>query len=258
MGDLMKNLGIAFVALFLLVAGGFYIKKYQGIAETTAMIQEVKWDIKKGKENKKVDLAFQLFNKKSNAIRGVNDQLRAVVVDENLGEIQEVKPIFIGSGSYKITQKIEKSKEYTVFLYEDHNKTESSFSKKNFGEKNKNKPKGLVGDTILTKKIGDHQVSLLFGALHPNEAATLTFQFQAKKGEKLKIGSHRGVKSTLSIVDEEREHFIYGVPFHVEEQLQYRITFPQEGTYKIWGTFYLNDKKYKQEFIVQVQKRKNS
>lgn len=131
----MKNLGIAFVALFLLVAGGFYIKKYQGIAETTAMIQEVKWDIKKGKENKKVDLAFQLFNKKSNAIRGVNDQLRAVVVDENLGEIQEVKPIFIGSGSYKITQKIEKSKEYTVFLYEDHNKTESSFSKKNFGEK---------------------------------------------------------------------------------------------------------------------------
>lgn len=116
----------------------------------------------------------------------------------------------------------------------------------------------MVGDTILTKKIGDHQVSLLFGALHPNEAATLTFQFQAKKGEKLKIGSHRGVKSTLSIVDEEREHFIYGVPFHVEEQLQYRITFPQEGTYKIWGTFYLNDKKYKQEFIVQVQKRKNS
>ncbi len=125
---------------------------------------------------------FSCLTKKSNAIRGVNDQLRAVVVDENLGEIQEVKPIFIGSGSYKITQKIEKSKEYTVFLYEDHNKTESSFSKKNFGEKNKNKPKGLVGDTILTKKIGDHQVSLLFGALHPNEATTLTFQFQAKKG----------------------------------------------------------------------------
>ncbi len=42
----------------------------------------------------------------------------------------------------------------------------------------------------------------------------------------------------------------------MEEQLQYRITFPQEGTYKIWGTFYLNDKKYKQEFIVQVQKAK--
>ena len=60
-------------------------------------------------------------------------------------------------------------------------------------------------DSVLTK-IGD-EVSLLFGALHPNEPVTLTFQFQAKKGEKLKLHSERGEVESLYIVDETKENF---------------------------------------------------
>ena len=51
-------------------------------------------------------------------------------------------------------------------------------------------------DSVLTK-IGEYEVSLLFGALHPNEPVTLTFQFQAKKGEKLKLHSERRSRVTL-------------------------------------------------------------
>ncbi|MCU4765671.1 hypothetical protein OCF65_05055 [Bacillus toyonensis] len=260
-GDFLKNLVIGLVALVLIVAGGFYIKKYQETVETVGDVQEVKWDVSNGKGNDKVDILFQLLNKKNNEVRGVNDQIRAVIVDEQLKHIQQIKPTFAGNGSYKLSSKIAKDEAYTIFLYEDKNKSVESFAKTDFGrekeEKNKKKV-NLPVDSVLTKKIGEHEVSLLFGALHPNEPVTLTFQFQAKKGEKLKLHSERGEEETLYIVDETRENFLYAMPVDTDEQLQYRITFPAQGTYKLWGTFHINGKKYEKDFIVQVQKRKNS
>ena len=59
---------------------------------------------------------------------------------------------------------------------------------------------------MYLQKIGSMKF-LLFGALHPNEPVTLTFQFQAKKGEKLKLHSERGEVEALYIVDETRENF---------------------------------------------------
>ncbi|MGN4423796.1 hypothetical protein ACTFQN_08100 [Bacillus cereus group sp. MYBK30-1] len=262
-GDVLKNLVIGLIALVLIVAGGFYIKKYQETVETTGDVQEVKWDVENKKGNEKVDISFQLLNKKNNEVRGVNDQIRAVIVDEQLKNIQQMKPTFAGNGSYKLSSEVAKGEGYTIFLYEDENKSMESFSKQDLGEGKKDKSKDnskkkLPIDTVLTKKIGEYQVSLLFGALHPNEAVTLTFQFQAKKGEKLKLNSGRGEVDSLYIVDETREHFLYAIPVDTDEQLQYRITFPEEGTYKMWGNFYINGKKYEKEFTVQVQKRKNS
>ena len=75
---------------------------------------------------------------------------------------------------------------------------------------------------------------------------------------KLKLHSERGEVESLYIVDDKRENFLYAIPVDTEEQLQYRITFPVEGTYKMWGTFYINGKKYEKEFVVQVQKRKTA
>ncbi|WP_142307519.1 hypothetical protein [Bacillus pseudomycoides] len=258
-GDCLKNLVIGLIALLFIVAGGFYMQKYKGTTATVGDIREVKWDMKNRKGNEKIDITFQLFNKNNNEIRGVNDRIRAIIVDEQLKGIQRITPAFAGNGSYKLSSGKTKDKAYTIFLYEDHGKTEQFFSRKNFGEEEKEKKqKNVIEDTVLTKKIGDYQMSLLFGALHPNEAATLTFQLQIKKGESVKFNSNTGEQATLYIIDEKREHFLYAVPVNEEEQLQYRITFPEEGTYKIWGTFYINGKKYEKEFILQVQKRKNS
>ncbi len=75
---------------------------------------------------------------------------------------------------------------------------------------------------------------------------------------KLKLHAERGEVEALYIVDETRENFLYAIPVDTEGQLQYRITFPTEGTYKIWGDFYINGKKYEKEFIVQVQKEKTA
>ncbi|WP_141540435.1 hypothetical protein [Bacillus cereus] len=258
-GDDLKNLVIGLVALLLIVAGGFYMQKFKGTKETAGDIREVEWEIKNRKGNEKIDITFQLFNKNNNEVRGVNDRIRAIIVDEQFKKIQQINPAFAGSGSYKLSLSGMKDKGYTVFLYENRGKTEQSFSKKSFGEEEKEKiQKKLIGDTVLTKKIGDYQMSLLFGALHPNEAATLTFQLQMKKGESVKFSSGTREQGELYIVDEKREHFLYAVPVNEEEQLQYRITFPEEGMYKIWGTFYVNGKKYEKEFILQVQKRKSS
>ncbi|WP_459501563.1 hypothetical protein [Bacillus sp. C1] len=259
-GDGLKNLVMGLIALLLIVAGGIYMQKYKGTKETAGDIQEVKWDMENRKGNEKVAITFQLFNKDNNEIRGVNDHIRAIIVDEQLKGIQQITPAFAGSGSYQLSASgMKEGKGYTIFLYEDYDKTEQFFSKKDFGGEGKaQKQKGLTKDTVLTKKIGEYEMSLLFETLYPNEAATLTFQLQMKKGERVQFSSRTKEHATLYIVDEKREHFLYAVPVNEEEQLQYRITFPEEGTYKMWGTFYINGKKYEKEFILQVQKRKSN
>lgn len=96
-----------------------------------------------GKGNEKVNISFQLLNNKNNEVRGVNDQIRAIIVDGQLKHVQQMKPTFAGNGSYKVSSKIAKDEGYTIFLYEDKNKSVQSFAKKDFGkemdEKNKKK-----------------------------------------------------------------------------------------------------------------------
>ena len=71
----------------------------------------------------------------------------------------------------------------------------------------------------------------------------------------MKLHSERGEVEALYIVDDTRENYLYAIPVDTDGQLQYRITFPAEGTYKIWGDFYINGKKYEKEFIVQVKEK---
>ena len=147
-------------------------------------------------------------------------------------------------------------------MYEDENKSMESFLRKIFGEekKEKNKDKNRKRNylSICTYKKYRRASSVsLFGALHPNEATTLTFEFR-RKGEKLKLNSGRSEVNALYIVINKREHFLYAIPVDTDEQLQYRITFPEEGTYKIWGDFYINGKKYKRSLVYKCKNEKTA
>lgn len=257
----MKNLVIGVTALLLIVIGGFYMQKYKNVAKTTSKVEEVKWDIKNEKGNKTASIKFQLYNRSGGEVLGINDRISAVITDKQLKNIQHIKPQFTGNGTYKISYKLGKEGEYTVFLYEDNGKTTKQFAKKNFtkGEKELKVQPVFKTDTLLTKDIGGYKTSLLFRTLYVNEAATLTFQFQTEEREKLRLRSNAGEQASLYIVDNERKNFLHAVPVSEEGgQLQYYMTFPAEGVYKMWGTFYINGKKHKQDFTLQVNKRKES
>ncbi|MEH7462900.1 hypothetical protein V7166_12695 [Bacillus thuringiensis] len=257
----MKNVIIAVIALLLIVLGGFYMKKYKNSEETTGQIQQVKWQLHDIDVNEIANIIFQLQNKKGAEIRGVNDHIRMFIVDKQLTQSYQVRPTFVGNGSYKATQQFKKEGEYTIFLYEETGDTTKQFAEKNIVVGNKvveKKKNPIAVDTVLTKNIGPYKTSLLFRTLHPNEEETLTFQFQIGKGKKIKFRSNTGERAELRIVDGGRQHFLYVVPSNDAEQLQFRVTFPSEGIYKIWGTFYIDGKKYEEQFTLQVQKRKDS
>lgn len=257
----MKNLVIGMIALLLIVIGGFYMQKYKNVAKTTGKIEEVKWDIKNKESNQSVNIKFQLYDQGGDEILGVNNHILAVITDEQLQIIQHITPRFSGNGTYQMSYKPKKEGTYTVFLYENDGETVKQFAKKNFikGDKQLKTKPVLKTDALLTKDIGEYKASLLFRTLYENEAATLTFQFQTEEREKLRLRSNAGQQASLSIVNHERKHFLYAVPVSEEGgQLQYYITFPEEGIYKIWGTFYINGKKHEQEFTLQVKKRKES
>ncbi|CAG9611714.1 hypothetical protein BACCIP111899_00886 [Bacillus rhizoplanae] len=256
----MKNLIIGIIALLLIVLGGFYMKKYKSSEETTGQVQQVKWQLDDIDVNKTAHITFQLQDKKGNEIRGVNDHIRIFIVDKQLAQSYQMRPTFAGNGSYKTTYQFKKEGEYTIFLYEEIGNTTKQFAEKNIivGNKEEKKQRPIAVDSVLTKNIGTYKASLLFRTLHPNEEETLTFQFQMEKGQKLKFRSNTGERAALRIVDEKKQHFLYVVPVNDEGQLQFRVTFPSEGIYKIWGTFYINGEKYEEQFVLQVQKRKDS
>ena len=83
-----------------------------------------------------------MLNNKNNEIRGVNDQMRAVIVDGQLKTYNKLNPHLQGTGHISYLQN-SKDEEYTIFLYEDKNKSVESFARKNFGrtkeENNKKK-----------------------------------------------------------------------------------------------------------------------
>lgn len=256
----MRNLVIGVIALLFIVLGGFYIQKYKSTATTTNEVGKVKWDIQNAKINERVTSTFQIYDGNDNEILGVNDRISAIITDKQLSTIQHITPQFAGKGMYKISYELKKEGEYTVFLYEDNGKTTKQFAKKSFtvGEKGAEKEKVLAADTVLTKDIGGYQTSLLFRTLYSNEAATLTFQFQTEKREDLRLRSNADEHSFLYIVDDKKNHFLYAVPISEEGQLQYYITFPSEGVYKVWGTFYIDGKKYEKVYKLQVRERKES
>ena len=90
-GDVLKNLVIGLIALVLIVAGGFYIKISRKRRDcrrcSGSKVGCFKW-----KGNEKVDIVFQLLNNKNNEIRGVNDQMRAVIVDGQLKTYNKLNP----------------------------------------------------------------------------------------------------------------------------------------------------------------------
>lgn len=86
----------------------------------------------------------------NNEVRGVNDQIRAVIVDGNLKNIQQTKPIFAGNGSYKLSSDVAKGEGYTIFLYENENKSVESFAKKDFGEEKRRQTRTRIKRNYLS------------------------------------------------------------------------------------------------------------
>ncbi|WP_028400440.1 hypothetical protein [Ectobacillus panaciterrae] len=262
----MKKSTIGIIIVFLVFLAGFYLQKHGSFsfgAKTASVVDDaqVSWDVETGKTKGEQKVTFTLLDEKGDQLRGLNDQIQnqihALVVDDTLVHYEDIQPTFLGKGTFTFSHKLEKP--HTIFLFLEDDQTREQIARKEIAVKeesktDKNKRK-LALDALLTTKIGPYEASLIFNALKPKRQEKLTFQFQTK--DVVRFQSPSGQPSRLLIVDDQKKHFLTAVPAqgNSSNQLQFSLTFPEEGHYKLWGTFYINGKAYEKSFVVQVVKQ---
>lgn len=261
----MRNITLGMTVLFLVLLVAAYVHKQGGIGtERTISLakDEVKWDVENAAVNKKTKISFSIRDEKGEGLRGLNDEeqneIRAVIVPPDMKDYIEIQPVFLGKGAFMFSYIFKQKGEYAVFLYNKNKNLQHSFANTKImigeaKEQNTLKRRVLESDSLLTTEIGPYETSLVFHALRAGKTETLTFQFPHKKGA-LHFRSNSGELSSFLFVDAAKHSLIYTVAQDNEggNKLSLSVTFPEEGLYKMWGTFYINGREYKRAFVVQV------
>lgn len=254
--------------LFLVLLVAAYVHKQGNGTERTVSLMKsgVEWEVEKAAVNKKTKVSFIIRDDKGEGLRGLNDEkqneIRAVIVTPDMKEYIEIQPSFLGKGAFMFTYIFKQKGEYAVFLYEKNKNMQQSFANTvitigQASEQHSEEKRILVPDSLLTTEIGPYKTSLVFNALRAGGTETLSFQFLDKKGE-LRFRSRSGELSSFLFVNESKRSLVHTVAQDQEgrKELSLSVVFPEEGLYKMWGTFYVNGRKYHRDFVVQVGSKK--
>ncbi len=239
---------ICFVLLagFYLQRQGLFVFKTTGIHEGA----EIVWG---NKTNHTLD--FTLHSDKKKELRELSNRARnemyVFIVDETVEHYERVKPTYYGNGQFTFSYELPKAA--AAFVYMENDESTENIGYKKLTSSSEKRENILRPDPILTTKIGLYDVSLIFNTLQSEQPELLTFQF-AQKG--LRFTSITGQLSRIWAVNEETDEFTTAVSSE-KETMEFSLRFPREGTYKIWGQFYINGKEFRKSFVVNVtEKRK--
>ncbi len=264
----MRNITLGMTALFLVLLVAAYIHKQGSGTERTVSLMKsgVEWEVENAAVDKKTKISFIIQDDKGKGLRGLNDEkqneIRAVIIPPDMKEYIEIQPSFLGKGAFMFTHIFKQKGEYAVFLYEKNKNMKQSFANTRVtigqdSEQHSEKKQTLVPDSLLTTEIGPYKTSLVFDALRVGRMETLTFQFSDKEGN-LRFRSKSGESPSFLFVNESKRSLVHTVAQGQEEkkELSLSVIFPEEGLYKMWGTFYINGREYHQAFVVQVGSKK--
>jgi len=264
----MRNITLGMTVLFLVLLVAAYIHKQGSGTERTVSLMKggVEWEVENAAVDKKTKISFIIQDGKGKGLRGLNDEkqneIRAVIIPPDMKEYIEIQPFFLGKGAFMFTHIFKQKGEYAVFLYEKNKNMKQSFANTRVtigqdSEQHSEKKQTLVPDSLLTTEIGSYKTSLVFDALRVGRMETLTFQFSDKEGS-LRFRSKSGESPSFLFVNESKRSLVHTVAQDQEEKkvLSLSVIFPEEGLYKMWGTFYINGREYHQAFVVQVGSKK--
>jgi len=260
----MRNITLGMTVLFLVLLVAAYVHKQGSGTERTVSLMKsgVEWEVETAAIGKKTKVSFIIQDDKGKGLRGLNDEkqneIRAVIVPPDMKEYIEIQPSFLGKGAFMFTHIFKQKGEYAVFLYEKNKSMQQSFANTRItigqdSEQQSGEKQILVPDSLLTTEIGPYKTSLVFDALRVGKMETLTFQFP-DKGGRLRFRSESGELPSFLFVNESKRSLVHTVAQDQEgkKELSLAVTFPEEGLYKMWGTFYVNGREYHRDFVVQV------
>lgn len=215
------------------------------------------------KANEETELTIQITDKAGTPVNDfeVNHEklLHLIIVDHDLSYFSHIHPEFQGNGKFTVKTSFPTGGEYKVFAdFIPAGGASTTLSQWVKVEGKEGEHGAITADSKLVKEVDGKVVELSLSSANAKEDVTLTFNIQDAKTKQGidNLEPYLGAVGHVVILSEDAEKYLHVHPLDEKAtgpKAQFGTSFPQSGTYKLWGQFQHNGEVFTVPFVVDVK-----
>ncbi|MDQ0111114.1 hypothetical protein [Paenibacillus harenae] len=215
------------------------------------------------KANEDTELAIQITGDDGKPINDyeVNHEklLHLIIVNHDLSFFNHIHPEFQGEGKFTVETSFPAGGEYKVFAdFIPSGGANLTLSDWVEVEGKEGEHADITPDTNLIKEVSGKEIELALSGMKPKEEITLSFTIRdsvTKEGIS-NLEPYLGAVGHVVILSADAESYLHVHPLDEKATgpvAEFATTFPQSGTYKIWGQFQHNGEVITVPFVVEIK-----
>lgn len=215
----------------------------------------------KAKED--TELAIQITDDDGNPVNDyeVNHEklLHLIIVNHDLSFFNHIHPEFQGDGKFTVETSFPSGGEYKVFAdFIPSGGANLTLSEWVEVEGKEGEHADIAPDSNLIKEVGGKEIELSLSGMKSKEEITLSFTIRDSetKEEIRNLEPYLGAVGHVVILSADAESYLHVHPLDEKATgplAEFATTFPQSGTYKIWGQFQHNGEVITVPFVVDIK-----
>ncbi|MGM0881438.1 MAG: hypothetical protein ACQEXQ_10435 [Bacillota bacterium] len=215
------------------------------------------------KANEETELTIQITGTDGKPVNefDINHEklLHLIVVNHDLSFFNHIHPEFQGDGKFTVNTSFPAGGEYKLFAdFIPKGGSNTTLSEWVNVEGQVGEHTAITPDEKLVKEVEGKEIELALSGTKPEDEVTLTFNIRdAKTKEGIdSLEPYLGAVGHVVILSADAEHYLHVHPLDEKATgpaAEFATSFPQSGTYKIWGQFQHKGKVFTVPFVVAVK-----
>lgn len=172
--------------------------------------------------------------------------LHLIIVNHDLSFFNHIHPDYQGEGEFTIETTFPEGGEYKLFAdFIPSGGSNETLSEWVEVEGEEGEHTDIIADSSLIKEVNGKEIELTLSGVKPKEETTLSYNIRdAKTKEGINnLEPYLGAVGHVVILSADAESYLHVHPLDEKASgpvAEFATTFPQSGTYKIWGQFQHN------------------
>lgn len=185
--------------------------------------------------------------------------LHLIVVNHDLSYFDHIHPEFKGDGTFTVGTSFPAGGEYKIFAdFVPSGASSTTLSEWVNVEGKEGAHAAIEADTNLVKEVDGKEVELALSGTKPKEDVTLAFTLRDAKTKQgiENLEPYLGAVGHVVILSADAEKYLHVHPLDEKAtgpKAEFATSFPESGTYKIWGQFKHNGNVITVPFVVDVK-----
>lgn len=215
------------------------------------------------KANEETEITVQITNKDGSPVNDfeVNHEklLHLIIVNHDLSYFAHIHPDFKGDGKFTINNAFPAGGKYKMFAdFKPVGGSTTTLSEWMDVEGKEGEHAAVTPDSNLVKEVNDKEIELALTSTKAKEDVTLTFDIRDAKTKQgiNNLEPYLGAVGHVVILSEDAGQYLHVHPLDEKAtgpKAQFATSFPQSGTYKIWGQFQHRGEVITAPFVVEVK-----